>query len=466
MLKKEMNKIDIFSLAVGSIIGTGAFILPGNTFLPLGMINSIIGILLGGLVMVGIVKNYSYLLHKFTVAGATYAFAYDAFGWRHAFMCGWFLALAYFSLVPFNATGLSFVVNFIIPGKLEVGYLYTIEDSKIYLGKIALTSFVLCLFAYLNIRGIKLASNIQNIMVFLLVGIVFLLLSLVIAKVGVNNPSTVSFLDGQSINIMNILIVLSISPMLFIGFDCISQVAEELKFNAEVASKLAVVSILLGAIIYCTILYFTSFGISLEDIKEGDISWATGHTVDIYFGKIGLWSLALALLSAIVSGINGFYMASSRLIFAMSRGKILPSFLCKLDKKYHTPKNALLCLLVLSLIAPWFGRSILIWVVGTSSVGASVGYLYTSMSAFKIYKEEKNKVYMPGIFGTVAGIVFLILLLTPGLKSSISEPSVIIVAVWGGIGVLLYKFYNLDIVHYSREELDKIILNKDVEAGS
>ena len=201
----------------------------------------------------------------------------------------------------------------------------------------------------------------------------------------------------------------------------------------------------------------------MEDIKGGNIYWATGHTVDLYFGKIGLWSLALALLSAIVSGINGFYIASSRLIFAMSRGKILPSFLCKLDEKYHTPKNALLCLLIFSLIAPWFGRSILIWVVGTASVGASIGYLYTSMSAFKIYKEEKNKVYMPGILGTIAGIVFLVLLLTPGLKSSISMPSAIIIAVWAGIGFLFYKFYDSEAVRYSREDLDKIILNKEVD---
>ena len=461
MLQKEINKIDILSLAIGAIIGTGAFVLPGTTFLHLGLINSMIAIVLGAFIMVGIEKNYGYLLKKFPVAGGEYAFTYDAFGWKHALICGWFLALAYFSLVPFNATGLSFVVNFVMPGELEVGYLYTIAGSKIYLGETALTSFALCLFAYLNIKGIKLAAGFQNIMVLLLVGIVFLFLSIALAKSGANNASTASFLAGQSFNLTNVLIVLSIAPMLFIGFDCIPQVAEELQFEAEDASKLAVISILIGALIYCAILFFTTFGVSLADLQKGDIAWATGHTVEFYFGKIGLWSLALALLSAIVAGINGFYMASSRLLYAMGRGKILPQFFAQLDKTYHTPKNALIFLLILSLIAPWFGRSILIWVVGTSSVGASIGYLYTSLSSYKIYKEEHNKIYKPAIFGSVAGIIFLILLLTPGLQSSISMPSAIIVAVWGGIGLLFYKFYDLDVVHYSAEELDKIILNKD-----
>jgi amino acid transporter len=253
--------------------------------------------------------------------------------------------------------------------------------------------------------------------------------------------------------------------MLFVGFDCIPQVAEELNFKAEEASKLAVFSILIGALIYCSILFFTSFGVTLAEVTSGNITWATGHTVEYYFGKIGLWSLGTALLSAIVAGINGFYMAASRLLFAMSRGKILPEFFGVLDPEHHTPKNAILFILGISLIAPWFGRNVLGWIVGTSSVGASIGYLYTSLSSYKLYKEEYNKVYLPSIFGSIAGIIFLILLLVPGLKSSLSVPSAIIVIVWGLIGLSFYKFYDLKVVHYTKEELDELILNRDSEGN-
>ena len=465
MLKKEIKKFDILSLAIGAIIGTGAFLLPGTMFLQAGMINSIIAILTGGFIMVGIEKNYGYLLKKFPVAGGEYAFAYDAFGWKHALVCGWFLTLAYLSLVPFNATGLGFVAGFVAPGLLKVGYLYTIAGSSIYLGELGIAIFALCFFAYLNIKGVKLASNFQNIMVMLLVGIVFLFLSLAIAKVGIHNPYTTTFLNGQSVNLPNILMILSIAPMLFVGFDCIPQVAEELNFEAEEASKLAIFSILIGALIYCSILFFTSFGVTLKDITSGNISWATGYTVEYYFGKIGLWSLALALFSAIIAGINGFYMASSRLLFAMARGKILPDFFGELDPKYHTPKNAILFILAISLIAPWFGRNVLSWIVGTSSVGASIGYLYTSLSSYKLYKEEYGKIYLPSVFGSIAGVIFLMLLLIPGLKSSLSFPSTIIVVAWGILGYSFYKFYDLKVIHYSREELDELILNRDKDGN-
>ncbi len=37
MLKKDINKLDILSLAIGAIIGWGAFVLPGDLFLKAGI---------------------------------------------------------------------------------------------------------------------------------------------------------------------------------------------------------------------------------------------------------------------------------------------------------------------------------------------------------------------------------------------------------------------------------------------
>lgn len=33
-MKKQMRKIDVLAVAVGSIIGWGCFVMPGNSFLP------------------------------------------------------------------------------------------------------------------------------------------------------------------------------------------------------------------------------------------------------------------------------------------------------------------------------------------------------------------------------------------------------------------------------------------------
>jgi len=349
-----------------------------------------------------------------------------------------------------------------MPDLLKVRYLYSIAGSNIYFGEIAITISALCFFAHLNIKGIKLASQFQNIMVLILVGIVLLFLCLALSKTGFSSPNTLSFISDAPINLVNILTALSISPALFIGFDCISQVPEELKFKASEASTLAMFSIVMGALIYCSILLFTSFGLSFEELTSGKIAWATGHTVEFYFGKIGLWSLGIALLSAIIAGINGFYMAASRLLFAMARGKIQPDYFGVLDRKYHPPKNAIIFILIVSLIAPWFGRNVLAWIVGTTSFGAAIAYLYTSLAVLKLYKQENNKLFLPAIFGSIAGVIFLLLII-PGLKSTLSLPSAIIVIAWAAIGYAFYRFYDLKVMHYSKEKLDEFVLNRYVK---
>ena len=55
--------------------------------------------------------------------------------------------------------------------------------------------------------------------------------------------------------------------------------------------------------------------------------------------------------------MNGFFMATTRLLFSMGRGKFLHPWFLKVHPKYGTPTNAVLFTLGLTLIAPFFGRS-------------------------------------------------------------------------------------------------------------
>jgi len=40
-------------------------------------------------------------------------------------------------------------------------------------------------------------------------------------------------------------------------------------------------------------------------------------------------AMGIAVLGAILSGIVGFYMAASRLLYSMGKEKVLPAFFCK-----------------------------------------------------------------------------------------------------------------------------------------
>src|SRR5699024_11649812 len=96
--------------------------------------------------------------------------------------------------------------------------------------------------------------------------------------------------------------------------------------------------------------------------------------------------LVTSLTSGVLTGLNGFILSSSRLLFAMSRAKILPEVFSKLHSKYKTPYVSVIFTVVLSMFAPWFGREALLWVVDMSSIGVTIAYLYTCYTAYTLFK--------------------------------------------------------------------------------
>lgn len=48
-MKKQLTRIDVLGLVIGSVIGWGAFTLPGKQFLPTsGVVNTTLGLVIGG----------------------------------------------------------------------------------------------------------------------------------------------------------------------------------------------------------------------------------------------------------------------------------------------------------------------------------------------------------------------------------------------------------------------------------
>ncbi len=439
-LKKTIGKIEVTALALGSIIGSGAFILPGELFLKkLGFYNAIIGIIMGALGILIIEKSYGYLINKFPLAGGEYIFVKNSLGKKNAFICGWFLLFAYISIIPLNATALSIIINTISPKILHWGYLYTVASYPVYFGEVMLAIFLLFCFAFFNIRNVKIAMIVQNILVFLLVGIILFFAFILISSEGFSNANLQSYLSFESLNIYGILKTMVIAPFLFIGFDCIPQISEELTFEPKKASLLAMLAVIIGAMLYIIIMFCTTFGIPKELLINGSINWATGYSIELYFGKIGLLFIVIAFITAVIAGINGFYFASSRLILAMARDGDLPSIFGKVDEKNNTPKNAIILILIISLIAPWLGRKSLLWMIDISSIGAMFGYLYTTISAIILYKKEYNKINYWSILGSCICFVFLFLMLTPGLSTSLSKESYMAFTIWLILGAVIYR---------------------------
>ena len=167
----EVGKKEIFTIALGSVIGWGAFMLPGNVFLPsYGVINTLVGFVIAIGMLVFIEKSYTKVMAKIPKAGGEYSFATELLGKKSGFITGWGLLLAYISIIPLNATAVPMVLDAVFPVYSKGTLLYTVSDYPVYLNDILISLGIIGLFTYLNIKGIKGALKAQNILVFSLLG--------------------------------------------------------------------------------------------------------------------------------------------------------------------------------------------------------------------------------------------------------------------------------------------------------
>ena len=91
-LEKKLSQVNVWALAFGCIIGWGAFVMPGNTFLgKAGPLGTAIAMGFASFVMIIIAFNYNYMINKYPVAGGEFTYTQKSFGKNHAFLCSWFL---------------------------------------------------------------------------------------------------------------------------------------------------------------------------------------------------------------------------------------------------------------------------------------------------------------------------------------------------------------------------------------
>lgn len=440
-LKKSLKPVNVWALALGSIIGWGAFVMPGTSFLPGGgPMGTVIGMAAAVVVMFIIALNYGYMVQKYPVAGGEYTFTVNTMGETHAYICGWFLGLAYIAIVPLNATALTLVSRKLLGGIFEFGHLYTLADWDIYVGEILVSTAVLVIFAYLSIVGISTAGKIQTVMTFVLVGSVVVLLAaaLISPDADFNNLKP-AYPDGVS-PVGAIGAIVAVAPWAFVGFDSIPQAAEEFDFSHAKTTRLMFLSIVFAAFIYIAMTVITALVWPWQETLAMGHDWATGEAVESLLGKFGIIVMGFAIVCAILSGIVGFYMATSRLLYSMAKEKTLPGWFSRLDAKHSTPKNAIIFIMLISAVAPWFGREVLTWIVDMSSVGAAVGFGYTSLATFLTLRKDKECrqkwLYVTSIAGTLISAAFIVLLLVPGMPGYLSPEARICLVVWIVLGVI------------------------------
>ncbi len=468
-LQKQLNPMNVWAIAFGCIIGWGSFINPGKKFLPnSGVAGTAIAMAMGALVMIIIAFSYAYMVPKYPRAGGEFTFTKVCFGKDVAYVCGWFLVAAYLTNVPMNSTAIGLIVDG-LDGPLDIlkfGFHYQIAGFNVWMGEMLFAMCILVLFGILNILGVKKAGFIQTILASLLAISAFTLClaGIFSAKAKGINMEPIWGFDkaaaiaakattegigayahkGTSGVVSAILATFAIAPWAYVGFDTIPQAAEEFKFPYRKVMKILVVAILFGCFVYTS--NNTVAAAALRNwpdrVMAGD--WVLLVAAEELLGTFGKVLIGVGVSCAVLSGIMGFYLATSRLMYSMSRDGYLPTWFGKIDGKYGTPKNAMIFCILISLSGPILGREALGWFVDMSAIGASIGYFFTCASMLVVMKRDKDgnpALHTLAVVGAAFSVAFMVLQLIPipGLSGvHFSRESYIMLLIWIALGAVFY----------------------------
>ena len=451
-LEKSLNPANIWAVALGSIIGWGCFIQSPNWMVKAGgPLPLVVGFLLGGLLMIVVGMSYAYMIAKYPVSGGEFAYAFVGFGPTASFVCGWMLLIGYVGIVVLNATAVPVLFSVVAPGLLQVGHLWTVAGWPVYAAEAAVSIAIAIIFGIIAIRGAKSAGNTQLIMCVLLVAAVVAILAGTIMTGNFHmenlqpaaNQFDVPFVKG-------VILIIAMAPFLYVGFDCIPQAAEEFNFPANKTLALIISAIGIGAFIYASIAVVTAAVmpwmemVELKNAAGNPESWRTGAMIKQALGMGGLIFVVVAVLCGMFTGIGGFYMSSSRLMFGMARAKMLPKWFAYIHPTYKTPSHAIIFVMVIAVLVPFIGREVLNWFVDMAAVGTGFGYFFTCAGAYVVLtkglapKSSEDISPVVALAGAAISAGVVALQVIPGMPAFLSVPCWIAMAIWVAMGVIFY----------------------------
>lgn len=449
---KVMGAWDILVIAFGAMIGWGWVINSGDWITTAGFAGSIIAMLIGGVMVFFVGLTYAELTSAMPQCGGEHVFSYRAMGPTGSFVCTWMIILGYVATSAFEATALPTVITYLFPEFNQV-YLYSIAGKDIYLTTILLGVGVAVLITFINIRGAKTAAILQTV----LTAIIAIAGILLVVGSAVNgdgaNITGQMWESGTGTTLGSVFKVACMTPFLFIGFDVIPQAAEEINVPYKKIGKIMLLSIFLAVAWYLLIIFAACYIMPQSAIAQ-EMSSQNGlvsaKAIEIAFrsplmGKV----LIIGGLCGIITSWNSFLMGGSRALYSMGESLMIPKMFGKLGK-HKTPEAAIILCGIACVVAPFFGRGVLVWLVDAASFGCVIAYMFVSIS-FCILRKKKPEMARPykvkagrfvGVMAVLmAGFMTLLYIVPASFSAALVWQEWIVVGIWLALGAFFY-FYS------------------------
>jgi len=360
-LRRVLGPVQLTSLGVGAIIGTGIFVLTGKAAHDTTGPALMLSFVAAGIASIFAALCYAEFASMAPVAGSAYTYAYATMGELFAWIIGWDLVLEYAVGAATVAHGWShYFQDFIGIFNLKLPYILTTApfDYDPTVGRLVSTHTVLDLPAIviagiitvILVKGIKESASFNAGMVIVKLCIVFFVIIVgafyvdpanwkPFAPFGLTGVSffghTLFGQHGKGGEPLGMLAGAGIIFFAYIGFDSVSTHAEEArKPNRDV--PIGIVT----SLILCTFLYIAVAAVLTGMVPYNQIN--IDAPVSDAFRQKGLegarFLISLGALTGITSVLLVLTLSLPRVMLAMARdGLVPPSFFGAVHPRFRTP---------------------------------------------------------------------------------------------------------------------------------
>lgn len=446
---KVLNAGDVLVVAFGAMIGWGWVVSSGQWITSGGVLGTVLGFIIGGIMIYFVGLCYAELTTAMPKCGGEHVFSYKAFGSIGAYICTWSIILSYIGVVCYEAVSFPTILQYVFP-KIARGYLYSVGGFDIYFTWLLIAIGMALLILFLNIIGMKKAARFQKILTCVIAAVGIALVAGAAYSGNVNNLQNQLLVgDTNGEIIQNIAKVAIMTPFFLFGFDVIPQAAEEINVPLKKLGKMMILSIIMAVSFYVLVVLAVGYVMNAGQIKTS-MSSATGlvtaDAMGVAFNNANMAKvLIIGGLCGIVTSWNSFLIGGSRALYSMSVSYMLPRKFAVLHKKYNTPVNSLLLIGALSVISPFFGRSMLVWIVDAGNFACCFAYCIVSLSFIVLRRKEadmrrpyKVKHYkFVGIVAVIMSGTMSAMYIIPETNCTLVWQEWIIVGGWIFLGIIM-----------------------------
>lgn len=419
-LVRGISRWDLTAIAINTIIGTGIFILPARVF---GLIGnySLLAFVACAIIIGFIILCFAEVSSRFEKTGGMYLYAKEAFGSVVGFEVGWLYWIVRVTTFATNCNALLLYLGFFFPQAGE-GYLrYLI---------VSLVVVIITIFNFIGVRETVILTNLFTVgkivplLIFAAVGIFFI------------DPSNFNFgAPPEQGKFFDAILVLIYA---FAGFEASVIPAGETKDPQK-----NVPFALFSALIFCAILFIiiqiVAVG-TLPGLAESKTPLA--DSAGQFLGFYGIVFITIGALISVLGNLNGGFLATSRIPFAMAEQKELPQILGRTHAKFKTPHISILLTGVVILV---FTLQTSFYSALTIATITRLLVYATTCASLPVFRKRKDapeaKFIAP--FGIIAAILSLLLIVWLLTRVDYAKEglAIIILAVIGFVIYFVYSFF-------------------------